>query len=448
MTEIAFGWQVAVGISLFFVLLVVGLEVMWCFVFSGAATFLLLGLDVASMPRVVYHAIDTEVLMAVAYFLLAGALMSEGGIAEKLISWVNDLVGWIRGGLPAVAIMSSLFFGALTGSGLTSVAALTPILVPRMEDYGYRKEYSTGVICASAFMGHLIPPSIPFLVYGLLADQSIAALFASTIIPGCLLAGAYVIINAVAVKHWMIPAKITGDVTKFSNIFTRTTAQHTWAAIPALLFPIIIIGGIYLGAFTPTEAAAVSCIYALVIGLFVYKGLKVGNLPRLIFEAAGSTGMIIILVGTGMFFSRVMLKVGVAEALTSGVLSISSNPVVILIMINLLLLFLGMFMETLCILIIVVPLLLPLFDQIGMNLVHAGAMVVLNCGIGMVTPPFAATLFLGARVSNVQLHRLIKPALLFIALGAIPVLLLTTYIPQLSLWLPTLLVGEKIVGLP
>ena len=447
MTDVALGWQVAIGLALFFVLLLAGLEVMWAFAVSGAATFLLLGISTNIMPRVVYHAVDTEVLMAVAYFILAGGLMSEGGIAEKLLGWVNDIVGWMRGGLAAVAIMTSLFFGALTGSGLTSTAALAPLLVGRMEEYGYKREYSTGVICASGFMGHLIPPSIPFLVYGLMADQSIAALFASTIIPGCLLAGAYLTINALFVKRWMKPATTVSDVTKFKDVFTKRTAKHTWQATPALLFPVIILGGIYTGAFTPTEAAAVSCIYAVLIGAFVYKGIKKGNLPNTIYEAAASTGMIIILVGFGMFFSRVMLRVGVAESMMNIVLGVSENPVIILLMINVLLLFLGMFMETLCILVIVVPLLLPLFDAIGMNLVHAGAMVVINCGIGMVTPPFAATLFLGARISGVQLHQIAKPALLYVALGALPVLFLTTFIPQLSLWLPVLLVGARIVGI-
>jgi C4-dicarboxylate transporter DctM subunit len=354
-------------------------------------------------------------------------------------------VGWVRGGLAAVAIVASLFFGALTGSGLTSVAALGPILTTRMEKYGYDKRYSIAVIAASGFMGHLIPPSIPLMVYGLLTEQSIAALFASTIVPGVLLAMFYIAINFVFVNRWM-GERDPSVVDTRSGTWLQRTASDTRIAIPALLFPIIVVGGIYLGVFTPTEAAAVACAYATLIGVFIYKGLRRQNTWKAILDSAATTAMVVILVGSGMFFSRMLLRVGVAEAMAAFVLHISTNTVVILLAVNILLLILGMFMDTLVLLIIVVPLLLPLFDAIGMNLIHAGAMVVLNCGIGMVTPPYAASLFVGARIADVPVHQIAKPALMFVGLGALPVLFLTTYIPQISLWLPVLICGSKIVG--
>ena len=447
MIEGEFGHGVIIGIALFFFLLIVGMEIMWSFLISGTVMFVLLGIDVLEMPRVIYHGIDKEVLMAVAYFIFAGGLMSEGGIADSLIKWINDFVGWVRGGLAAVAVVASLFFGALTGSGLTSIAALGPLLSTRMERYGYDRRYSIAIICASGFMGHLIPPSIGLMVYGLLTEQSIAALFASTIIPGCILAVFYLIINYVFVGRWMHPVEPTGESTEGSGTWFQRTAHDTKIAIPALFFPVIVVGGIYGGVFTPTEAAAVAVVYAAIIGFFVYRGLKLKNTLRSLVEAAATTGMVVILVGTGMFFTRVLLRVGVAEAMTQFVLNISENPILILIAVNILLLFLGMFMETICLLIIVVPLLMPLFHAIDMNLIHAGAMVVLNCGIGLVTPPFAAALFVGARIANAPIHEIAKPAMLFIGLGAIPVLALTTFIPQLSLWLPVIICGPKIVGI-
>lgn len=446
MIEAEFGYGVIIGIALFFFLLIAGMEILWVFLISGAVMFVLLGIDVREMPRVIYHGIDKEVLMAVAYFIFAGGLMSEGGIADSLIKWINDFLGWVRGGLATVSIVASLLFGALTGSGLTSIAALGPLLSTRMERYGYNRKYSIAVICASGFMGHLIPPSIPLMVYGLLTEQSIAALFASTIIPGCILAFFYLIINFFFVSRWMHPVEPTGESTEVSGTWFKRTAHDTRSALPALFFPIIIVGGIYGGVFTPNEAGAVAVVYAAIIGFFVYKGLKLKNTWRSVVEAAGTTGMVVILVGTGMFFTRVLLRVGVAEAMTQFVLNISENPVLILIAVNILLLFLGMFMETICLLIIVVPLLMPLFDALGMNLVHAGAIIVLNCGIGLVTPPFAAALFVGARIAQVPVHEIAKPAMLFIGLGAIPVLALTTFVPQLSLWLPVLISGPEIVG--
>ncbi len=446
----ATSFALAIGLTLFFVLLALGLEIVWCFVASGALIYVLVGYSLGDIPAVVYHNVDKEVLMAVAYFLLAGGLMGAGGIADKLVSWVNLLVGRIRGGLGAVAIGTSLIFGALTGSGLTSIAALVPLLVGRMETYGYSRHYSTAVICASGFMGLLIPPSIPLMLYALMAEESVAALFASTIVPGCLLALFYFMVNYIFCQRYIDAPTATatsnvgyGEGESWLSRFTK----DTYVAIPALLFPVIMVGGIFGGIFTPTEAAALACIYALVIGLWVYKGLSRKNLKSIFVEAAGTIGMVVILVGFGMFFSRVLLRVGVAELLVSGILGLTTNTIVILLLINLLLFVLGMFMESICILLITVPLLLPLFAQIGMNPIQAGAMICINIGIGQITPPFAVGLFVGARISGVYVHEMIRPILLFITLGALPVLMLTTFIPELSLWLPTLVCGPGVVGL-
>jgi len=444
-TSLALG----LGLILFFALLALGLEIIWCFIASGVVIYVIAGYSLGDIPAIVYHNVDKDVLMAVAYFILAGGLMGAGGIADKLVSWVNHVVGWVRGGLAAVAIGTSLIFGALTGSGLTSIAALVPLLGGRMEEYGYSRAYSAAVICASGFMGLLIPPSIPLMLFALMAEESVAALFASTILPGCLLAIFYFAVNFVFCRRWMTPVsapKSTGNKTD-TRAWVRRFSKDTYVAFPALLFPVILIGGIFGGVFTPTEAAAVSCAYAILIGIFVYKGLNLKNLKTVFVEAGGTIGMVVILVGFGMFFSRVLLRVGVAEAMVNGILSVTHSPVLILLLINILLLVLGMFMESICILLITVPLLLPLFAELGMNPIHAGAMVCINIGIGQITPPFAVGLFVGARLSGVQVHEIAKPALLYILLGAVPVLLLTTYIPDLALWLPTAICGPDVVGI-
>jgi len=310
-----------------------------------------------------------------------------------------------------------------------------------LEKYGYERRYTTAVLCSSSFLGYLIPPSVPVLIYCLVSKQSVSAVFLSTIIPGLLLAGGYMILNYFIVDKYMHPTK-----EKIHDLTREEKVKAVWSALPALGCPAVVLVGIYGGICTPNEAGALAVVYTLFIGLWVYRKLDMKNIWLVTHSTLLSLGMIFVLIAFGTVFARVLTREGVAQLMATSVIGLFQNKFLILLMINVLLLVLGMFIDGIPILIIVVPLILPLITGINMNLVHLGAVIVVNIGIGVITPPYAVSIFIGSRLSGVPYTKLVKPILLFLFIVAIPVLLLTTYIPALSCWLPTLILGSKIVG--
>jgi C4-dicarboxylate transporter DctM subunit len=437
---------IIVGLVLFFVGIIIGLPLCWVFLGSSAVALLLINQPLSFMAGAAYHAIDSYVLMAIAFFIFAGNMMSVSGIADRLTRFAYALVGRIRGGLVDVGIIATVFMGALTGSSLPCIAALIPILVPRLEKFGYARSYITAVLCSSSFLGYLIPPSVPALIYCLVAQQSVAAVFLSTVFPGLLLAGGYMLVNTLIVKGYMHPAK---DVPKLPETFEETVKEigaAGWAALPALGCPIVVLVGIYGGICTPNEAGAVAVVYTAIVGLFMYRDMNLKSLWGSAQTTLITLGMITLLLGFGTVFTRLLIREGVGQAMTDIVIGFSQNKYVILALMNILLLFFGMFIDGIPILIIVVPLILPLVTEIDVNLVHLGAIVIVNVGLGVVTPPYAISIFVGSRLAEVPYIDLVKPMVIFLLLVGIPVLLLTTYVPALSLWLPTLALGPKIVG--
>ena len=407
---------------------------------------LLLGLHIDFIPAVGFFAANSPVLVAVALFVFGGYIMSHGGIADPLMRLAHTLVGKLRGGLAAVCVVTALMFAALTGSGLASIAASGAIMIPRMEKYGYDRRYSTAVICASGFLGYLIPPSIPVLLYCFIAQQSIAALFMATVIPGIMLAIGYLIVIYFTCRKWMHPVPQTEEETaKGVTGYFKEVGQRTFVAFPALLCPLIVLGGIYGGIFTPTEAASVAVIYSILVGVFVYRELRLRSAWKAISESISACGMLFILVVFAVIFTRTLVQQGAGQAVATFAMSVTDNPYVLLFIIIILLLILGMFIENISIMLVVTPLLMPLLQSMGFNLIHMGSMIVLAMGIALTTPPFADALFLGARIGGIPFHTLIKPLLPFILLAAIPVLLIVAYVPQVSLWLPTLVCGRQIV---
>jgi len=302
------------------------------------------------------------------------------------------------------------------------------------------------VLCSSSFLGYLIPPSVPVLIYCLVAQQSVAAVFLSTVFPGLLLAGGYMVLNNFICPRYMHP---TGEVDKLPTTFKGSVKEAgiaTWLALPALGCPLIILGGIYGGVFTPNEAGAVAVVYTLFVGLFVYRQLKAKNFWTTTQDSIKTLGMITLLLGFGTVFTRLLIREGVAQSLADFMIGVFESKYLVLFMMNILLLIAGMFIDGIPILIIVVPLILPLVTQIDVNLVQLGAIIVVNVGLGVVTPPYAISIFVGSRLSGVPYDQLVRPMMLFLFIVGLPVLFLTTYIPWLSCWLPTLAVGPKIVG--
>jgi len=435
-----------VGLSVFFLGILIGLPLCWVFLGSTFATLLIISGSTAFMAGTFYHAIDNYVLMAIAFFIFAGSFLSVSGIADRIVRLSYALVGRVPGGLVDVGIVAAVFMGALTGSSLPVIGALIPLLVPRLEKYGFQRRYTAAVLCSSSFLGYLIPPSVPGLLYCLVAQQSVAAVFLSTVIPGLILAFGYILVNTWLCPHYMQPAQ---DVAVLPSNFRESMQEIGKAfrdAIPALGCPFIVLVGIYAGIFTPNEAGAVAVVYTALVGLWIYREMTMKSMWDGVKSTLVTLGMITLLLGFGMVFTRLLIREGMAQAMTDFVLSMSQNKYAILLMMNILLLILGMFIDGIPILIIAVPLLVPIAQKLGINLVHLGSVIIFNVGLGVVTPPYAISIFVGTRLAQVPYAQLVPPMMIYLFAVGIPTLLLTTYLPWLSLWLPTLVLGKQVVG--
>ena len=437
---------ITVGLIVFFLGILIGLPLCWVFLGSSIVALVLLDSSLSFTAATAYHAIDSYVLMAIAFFIFAGNLLSASGLADRLVRLSYVLVGRLKGGLVDVGILATLFLGALTGSSVPCIAATIPLLVPQLEKYGYQKRYTTAVLCSSSFLGYLIPPSIPVLIYCLVAQQSVAAVFLSTVFPGLLLAGGYMVLNNFMVSRYTQPSKEIPVLPTGFQESAKEAGKAAWAALPALGCPLIVLGGIYGGIFTPNEAGAIAVVYTSIIGLFVYRQLKGKNFWAVCRTTIVTLGMISLLLSFGTVFTRLLIREGVAQAMADSLIGAFESKYLVLFMMNILLLVLGMFIDGIPILIIAVPLIMPLVDQIGVNMVQLGAIVVVNVGLGVVTPPYAMSIFVGSKLADVPYEQLVRPMMLFLFFVGLPVLLLTTYLPALSCWLPTLAVGPDIVG--
>jgi len=437
---------VLAGIIVFFVGIIAGVPLAWVFLGSSVVSCFILGNSLTFMAGTIYHTVLNYILMAVGFFILAGNLMAQAGLAQRFTRFAYALVGRIKGGLVDVGILASVFLGALTGSSVPCIAALVPLLVPQLEKYGYDKSYTTAVLCSSSFLGYLIPPSVPVLFYCLIAQQSVAALFLSTIIPGLLLAFGYMVLNTFLCGRYMKPSSEMPMLPQTARETIKEIAVSGWSALPALGCPLIVLGGIYGGICTPNEAGAFAVIYTIIVGLFVYREMTFKDMLPVFKNTALAMGMIIFLMAFGMIFTRILVREGVAQSLASLALGLFHSKILILMILNVLLLLMGMFIDGLPIMVVAVPLLLPLVKELDINLVHLGAIVIVNVGLGVVTPPYAMSIFVGSKLADVPYDALVKPMLYFFFLVGVPVLLLTTYIPALSCWLPTVVLGSKIVG--
>lgn len=379
-----------------------------------------------------FQQLANPVLLAIPLFVLAGSIMSESGIARSLLRFVNVFIGHIRGGLGVMAAVSCAIIGAISGSGLTGVAAVGPLLIPEMERHGYPREYATALIANASILGLLIPPSVTMIVYGWVTDTSILACFLATLGPGLL-----IMFNFSAVNMWVSRSfPLIVDETPSLPTFAREVAVRGGRAAPALLMPVIILGGIYGGVMTPTEAAAVAVIYAVPVGFFIYRGLRWANFLETGKESATAVGAIMLMILFSMILSQMLVMEDVPQQLVSAIFAITDNGTVLLILINILLFLVGMVVNDVTAIILIAPLLLPLMEAIGVSPVQFAAIMGVNTAMGGVTPPYASILYLGARVGNVKVTKVIRPAMILIVLGYVPVVFLTSFWPDLSLFLP------------
>ncbi|WP_377890371.1 TRAP transporter large permease [Alkalihalobacillus sp. R86527] len=371
-----------------------------------------------------FTSIDSFPLMAVPFFVLAGKLMEVGGISERLIRFANTLTGHFKGGLGMVAVVTAMFFSAISGSSAATTAAIGGILIPAMIKKGYDRNFAGSISAVSGELGVIIPPSVPLIVFGVATGTSIGDLFIAGILPGVLIAvSLLILVYFIAVRRGYPSDE-------------KATFKERWdgfkSAVLALLMPVIILGGIYGGIFTPTEAAAVAVVYAFIIGVFVYRKITPKVLMKALSEAAITTSIVMSIIAFAGLFGLILSREGIPAQVTDFFVELSSNPIVFLLLINLLLIIVGMFMETSASIIILAPILTPVAISMGIDPVHFGIIMVVNLALGMCTPPVGVNLFIAAQIANVKLEKLAKALIWFFVVLIID-LLLISFIPQLTM---------------
>ena len=414
----------------FICLLAIGTPVAWSIAISSLLT-LLVSIPVLPAATTVSQRIgtglDSFALLAIPLFILSGELMNKGGIAHRLIAFAKTLVGSLPGGLALINIISAMLMGAIAGSAMAAASAMGSILGPEMEKEGYSKEFGAAVNITAATTGLVIPPSNVLIVYSLASGgASIAALFLAGYIPG-ILTGLFLMIVA---SFW---AK-----KKAYKVGKRSTLKEVFKtfidALPSLFMLVVVIGGIVTGIFTATEASAIAVLYSFVLGM-LYREISLPKMPQILLDSAGTTAIVMLLIGASMSMSWALSYENIPQEISTGLLALSDNPIVILLIINLLLLFVGIFMDMTPAVLIFTPIFLPVVTALGLDPVHFGIIMVLNLCIGLCTPPVGSVLFVGVGIAKTSIEKVVKPLLpLFIAM--ILALFLVTYFPELSLWLP------------
>lgn len=414
-----------------FGLMLIGVPVAVSLGASTVLTMLLFtDLDIAAMPQLIFDGINKFALMAIPMFILAGNLLSKGGSARRIIDFAKSMVGHLPGGLPMSAIFACVIFAAVSGSSPATVVAIGSIMFVAIKEAGYPKEYAVGGITTAGSLGILIPPSVVMIVYGVTAEVSIAQLFMAGVVPGLMLGGMMIAQTYIGAKRLGFKATTPEPWSERIKKFFR--------AFWALLIVVVVIGGIYGGIFTPTEAAAASAIYALIISLFVYKDIKFKDLWDICLESAITTAMIFFIIANAVVFAYLLTSENIPQTIADSILAANIGKIGFLIIVNVLLFIMGQFMEPSSVVMIMVPLLLPIATALGVDPVHFGILLIVNMEIGMITPPVGLNLFVASGLTGMNLKDVIVSCLpwtltLFIGL------ILVTYIPEISLWLPNLM---------
>ena len=386
--------------------------------------------DIVLLYRNIYNGMDSFPLMAVPFFMLAGELMNKGGITTRLVEFSQALMGHLRGGLAHVNVLSSILFAGLSGSAVADTSALGSMLIPAMEKQGYTRRFAAAITAASSVIGPIIPPSGIMIIYAYVMGESVAALFLAGIVPGILVGTGLMVMIKLLADRYDFPAA--------SRRYSwRERGDASLQAFFPLMTPVIILGGILLGVFTPTEAAAVAVGYALFIGLFVLKTLRAQDLPEILSRAATTSAVILLLVGAAMAFKTVVSLSHLPETLAAFILSLSENPLILLFLINILLFVVGMFLDAGPAIIILGPILAPIFIALGVDPVHFAIIMSVNLTVGLATPPMGLVLFVASSVSGERVETIARAILPFLAVEIL-VIFLITYFPALSLTIPRL----------
>lgn len=413
----------------FISLIFMGIPIAFSLGLSSIVYLLMADIPLNIVPQKMFAGLNSFVLLCIPGFILAGNLMNAGGITERIIQFTNNLVGHIRGGLGLANVGSSMGFAGISGTALADTASIGSVLIPAMKKEGYDADFSAAVTSSSSTVGPIIPPSLPMIIVGTLASVSVGDLFLAGAIPGLLLGFSLMLVTYIISVKRNYPKGERQPL----PVIAKSFAGAFWA----LFMTFVILYGILGGYFTPTEASVVAVIYALVVGLFIYRDLKVKDLPKIILDSMIATASIMILVGFANLFGWILVSEQIPQLVANAILSISENPIIVILLINLLLLFVGTFMETIAALVILFPVLLPVATSVGMDPVHFGVMMVLNLIIGLSTPPVGVCLFVASSIGKVSIGATSRALVPFIGMSLL-VLLMVAFIPQLTLFLPNL----------
>ena len=427
------------SLVILFACLFIGVPV--CVAFLATALYFLLIGDYSTTFMIPYgvNKMGSTLLFAIPMFIMAGGIIEKGNIGDKLIGLVENFVGKVRGGLGIITVISCALFGSITGSACATLSCIGAIMLPRMRKANYPRGHVAALLASASILGLLIPPSGIMIIYAWMGGQSVLASLLAIVAPGLLLTLLLSLINLFLLRNNKEILLTTED--DLANITPAVKRKKLLGSIPAILLPVVVLGGIYGGFMTPTEAASVSVFYAIIIGMFVYKGLTWTNLKECIIDGSIISGSIMIMIFCVMMLSRVYIMEDLPGKILELFRAVSENKYVLLFLINIFMIIMGMLMDDTSAVLLCTPILVPIIKEIGVDPIHFAAVVAVNLGLGNITPPCAPLLYMGSSVVGVPITEMLRPTIIMILCGWIPVLAITTYWPGFSLFLPRLVLG-------
>lgn len=422
-------------VLIFFLSVAIGLPIAYAFGITGVIYIALSSnLNTQLIMSTTFAAVNSFTLLAMPFFIFAGDIMRLGGVSRRLLDLAKLLFKESRSALGTITVVGSAFFGAISGSSNATVAAIGGIMVPEMKRDGYRLEYAASLASVAGYLGILIPPSVPLVIYAVSSGTSVGKLFVATIVPGLIATVMLVVMNKFLIRKHYLPEQHEEPI-RDEN---KTAGKVLLEALPAILMPVVILGGIYGGIFTATEAAAVAIVYGIVVSIFIYKDITFKDLFQIAKQSALTSASLLIIISFGGFFGNLLTLARVPAAISNVILGVSNSPVIIMLMINLLLLLLGMIMDATTAILITTPILLPIATGIGYSPIHFGIIMLVNLAIGVITPPMALNLFVGSKISGVPIAKMVKYLIPFL-LASLVLLTVVVAFEDLSLFLPGLM---------
>jgi len=419
---------------IFFTLLCIGLPI---FYVLGITAIVMIALysttPLLMIPEVMYNSLYSFPLMAIPFFVISAQFMLRGGTSKYLVNAADTYVRHLRGGLAIVCVISCMIFAAICGSSVATAMALGVVIIPAMAARGYPRYFATGVVASSGTMGIMIPPSVALILYGIIAEESIPRLFLAGFFPGMLEASLYIM--------WISYYSRKNNFTGGERASFKEMATATYKAIPAFALPVLVLGGLYSGIFTVTETASLAAVLAIFVSLFVYRQVKITQVISISADAMKSAGMIMAIISTAIVFGNWITEAGVPARLVQFAVDINLSPVLFLLFVNILLLFLGMFLEVVSIMLITLPVILPVIHHLGIDPIHFGIIMTVNMEVALITPPVGLNLYVLSGVSNAPLAEVVRGAFPFVILGFIEIAIIT-YWPAFTLFLPNLFMGK------